>query len=54
MIGPTKVLKGWLKANIKEEIRPNTPEMTLTVGHAATVINRISVDQDGKTPTETV
>ena len=54
VIGPTRVLNGALETNIKEEIRPNTPVMTLMVSHAVTIINRISVDQDGKIPTEKV
>ena len=54
VIGPTRVLKGALETNIKEETRPNTLVMTLMVSHAETIINIISVDQDGKTPTEKV
>ena len=46
VIGLTRVLM----ANIKQAIEPNTPVMTFRVTHTATIINRFSVDQDGKTP----
>ena len=44
--------QGALEANIKQAIEPNTPVMTFMVTHAATIINRFSVDQDSKTPME--
>ena len=50
VIGMTRVLKDALESNIKQAVEPNTPVMTFKVNHAATIINRFSVDQDGKTP----
>ena len=44
---------GMLKdADIKQAVEPNTPVMTFMVDHAATIINRFSVDQDGMAPME--
>ena len=37
---------------VKDALGPKTSVMTFMVNHAATIINRFSVDQDGKTPME--
>ena len=52
IIGLTRVLQDALEANIKQTIEPNTPVMTFMASHAATIINRVSVDQHGRTPME--
>ena len=39
-----------MEANIKQAVESNAPVMTFRVNHTATVIDRFSVDQDGKTP----
>ena len=52
VIGWTRVLKDALEANIKQAMEPNTPVMSFMVNHAATIIMRFSVGQDGKTPME--
>ena len=49
VFGRTTVFKDALEANIKQMIEPSTPVMTFMVNHAATIINRLSMDQDGKT-----
>ena len=54
VIGLTRVLKDALEASIKQTMEPNTLVMTFMVNHAATIINRFSVGQDGKTPMEKV
>ena len=50
VIGLTRVLKDALEASIKQAIEPNIPVMTFMVNHAATIIHRFSVGQDGKMP----
>ena len=52
MIGFTRSLIDGLEANIRQAIEPNMPVMTFMVNHAATIINRFSVDQDGRIPME--
>ena len=52
VIGLTRVLKDALEANIGEGIEPNMAIMSYMVTHAATLINRFSVDVDGRTPFE--
>ena len=52
VIGFTRSLTDALEANIRQAIEPNMPVMTFMVNHAATIINRFSVDQDGRTPME--
>ena len=52
LIGSTRVLQDALEGNIKQTIEPNTPVMTFMACHAATINNRVSVDQDGRTPME--
>ena len=50
VIGLMRVLKDAVKANIMQTIQPSTLVMTFMVSHAAAIINRFSVDQDGKSP----
>ena len=52
VIGFTRSLTDALEANIRQAIEPNMPVMTFMVNHAATIINRFSVDQDGRIPME--
>ena len=52
VIGLTRGVKDALEANIQQMVEPNKPVMIFMVNHAATIINRVSVDQDGKTPME--
>ena len=41
-------MENTVEANMKHAIDPNTLVMTFMVHHAATIIRRFSVDQDGK------
>ena len=52
VIGLTTALKDALEANIKQAVEPNVPMTTFMVNHAVTITNRLSVDQDGRTPME--
>ena len=52
VIGLTRVLTEALEANIKQAIEPKTRVMTFMVKYAVTIINRVSVGQDRKTPVE--
>ena len=52
VIGFTRSLTDALEANIRQPIEPNMPVMTFMVNHAATIMNRFSADQDGRTSME--
>ena len=50
VLGSARVLKDAGETNIKQKIESSVPLMTFMVNHAATIINRCSVDQDGRNP----